>query len=131
MCDTTEQRIREQKIKFIEIFLIVGGLIGSSLIRDGDPMMNGVFGAFLIGSLLYYLEVSNAKKNSIFDYLSIITSTVIISFSFSSIAILPFKSLDSAAIELAIYQNTINIILWLLLMVFIAMNLYLPKRYFS
>jgi uncharacterized membrane protein YfcA len=117
MRDIKNQEIREQKLKFIEILLIVGGLIGSSLIKGESFEMNTVFGSFLIGALLYYFVVSK-RKNSQADYLPFLIAMTIIAPTFSTIAILPLKPLDGMAILVAFSQDTLNIILWPLLTYF-------------
>lgn len=83
--DNTDEKIRDRKLKFIEILLIVGGILGGLRIEKDDSM-NAVLGVFLVGSLLYYFTVSDLPKNSML----IIISAIFIAPSFAAIAILPF-----------------------------------------
>lgn len=94
MFDITNREIREQKLKFIEILLVVGGIIGGLRLQNENDPMNMIFGLFLTGSLLYYFMLSNTKINSreVRGYILIgfFIAISITSFGFSAIAILPF-----------------------------------------
>ncbi len=98
------EKKREQKLRFIEILLIIGGIIGS-LGLQGESQM---FGAFLIGSLLYFFTVSNLPDTEVgvVEYkliiLMFITSILITAITFSYLSILPLKSFDIALFVLII-----------------------------
>ncbi len=132
MFDITNKDIREQKLKFIEILLLVGGIIGGLRLQNIDDPMNLIFGLFITGSLLYYFAISNTKINSMvvssFTSLSIWIGTAFTSFGFSAIAILPFISkgifgLFPSLITSVLYGASL-IILWLLLSILIFISLY-------
>jgi hypothetical protein len=115
--DIANEKIRERKLKFIEILLIVGGIIGGIRLKQGDPL-NQTFGAFLIVSILYYSLVSNLKedtvsKNKVFFNILFFSLAFIIARYFSLIAILP----------LATSGTTINV-LRALLTILIVFSLY-------
>ncbi len=123
MFDITNPEIRERKLKFIEILLVVGGIIGGLRLQNEDDPMNMIFGLFLIGSLLYYFMLSNTKINSKAASSSIligfIMAIIFTSFGFSAIAILPFiiKGITS------LFGGLIMII-WFLLSILIFISLY-------
>lgn len=123
MFDITNREIREQKLKFIEILLVVGGIIGGLRLQNEDDPMNMIFGLFLTGSLLYYFMLSNTKINSKAVSGSIligfIMAIIFTSFGFSVIAILPFiiKGITSLI-------GGLIMIIWFLLSVLIFISLY-------
>ncbi|MBI4344972.1 MAG: hypothetical protein HY555_05270 [Euryarchaeota archaeon] len=90
MFNITDPEVREKKLKLIEILLIVGGIIGGLRIKEDDPM-NTVFGLFLLMSIVYYLMVSNPKKNVVSTAQKAIFAgiAVAIGISFSAIALVP------------------------------------------
>jgi uncharacterized membrane protein (UPF0136 family) len=114
MFDITNREIREQKLKFIEILLIVGGIIGGLRLQDKNDLINIVFGLFLIGSLLYYITISNNKINS--NALTFAIASA--SFGFSAIAILPFILQG-----ISLFYSAFIMILWFVLSVLIYRNL--------
>ncbi|MEK6977178.1 MAG: hypothetical protein AABX40_02100 [Candidatus Hydrothermarchaeota archaeon] len=91
MFNITDPEVREKKLKLIEILLIVGGIIGGLRIKEDDPM-NTVFGLFLLMSIVYYLTVSNPKKNVVSATQKAIFAgiSIAIGISFSAIALVPF-----------------------------------------
>ena len=91
MFNITDPEVREKKLKLIEILLIVGGIIGGLRLKEDDPM-NTAFGLFLLMSIVYYLMVSNPKKNVISTAQKAIFAgiSVAIGISFSAIALVPF-----------------------------------------
>lgn len=123
MFDITNREIREQKLKFIEILLVVGGIIGGLRLQNENDPMNITFGLFLMGSLVYYFMLSNTKINSravsrsvLIGFIMAISFT---SFGFSAIAILPF--IIKGIISLI---GGLIMIIWLLLSVLIFISLY-------
>ncbi len=51
-----------KQIKFIEILLIVGGIIGGLGFKNDDSSIRFILALFLISSLLYYYTVSDQFK---------------------------------------------------------------------
>ena len=49
-----DDELRERKLKFIEIILLVGGIIGGVRLQNKNNLMNIIFVLFLISSVLYY-----------------------------------------------------------------------------
>ena len=121
--DTIREKKIEQKLRFIEILLIVGGIISSLGLKNGI-YVNEVFGSFLIGSLLYFFTLSNLSDvevsmiNYILTIFLFIMSILITAYTFSYLSILPLK--------------LPNITLFILIMFLIIGNLWskdiLPKR---
>ena len=91
MFDINDDELRDRKIKFVEILLLIGGIIGGvSLQKENDPM-NMVFGFFLLGSVLYYFVVSNKMDiKTTFLKISLVFSSILTAAGFSGLAIVPF-----------------------------------------
>lgn len=80
-----DDELRERKLKFIEIILLVGGIIGGVRLQNKNDLMNIIFVLFLISSVLYYFLVSNKIDVKISFEIAII----LIALGFSVIAIGP------------------------------------------
>jgi hypothetical protein len=50
-----------KQMKFIEILLVVGGIIGGLGYKSGDSSVRFMLTLFLMSSLMYYHEVSNQR----------------------------------------------------------------------
>jgi hypothetical protein len=81
----------EQKLKFVEILLIVGGIIASLGVKGP------YFGGFLIFSLLYYFSLSNmrftSKTTKDFVYISFLALFVAIFFTLLVISSIEFSTI--------------------------------------
>ncbi|MGB8218349.1 MAG: hypothetical protein WCE94_13705 [Candidatus Methanoperedens sp.] len=132
MFDIRNNEIREQKLKFIEILLVVGGIIGGLRFQNENDPMNILLGLFITGSLLYYFTISNPKIYSVavstFTSISIIIGTTFTSFCFSAIAILPFISRGIFALYPSFYggllYGVLIIFLWFFISIFTFKSLY-------
>lgn len=89
MFDISNKEMRERKLKFIEILLIVGGIVGGTRISNQSIIMNIVFGFFILGSILYYITVSNKLDSKIIRF-EMYISMSFIAIGFSAISISPF-----------------------------------------
>ncbi len=76
--------------------MIIGGIIGGMQIKETaslNPELSNLiyssWGAFLIGSLIYYIAVANLQKSNFF-YMNFYISIVSVSFGFAIIALLPY-----------------------------------------
>jgi hypothetical protein len=145
-----DDKVKNQKLKFIEILLIVGGVVSRLGLTNGHSV-NEVFGIFLVGSLIYFFAISNIPAvEPVGRYkwaiiVSIFLSILMVAPSFSAIAVLPLASWDNATVYNAITVNSSvnlvssrndniaifnaitqgwNIILFPLTIIFIAMNLW-------
>jgi hypothetical protein len=116
--DINDDVLRERKLKFIEIVLIVGGIIGSIQLKNENYGMNIVFGLFLIGSILYYFSVSNK-----IDSKSIQISVIITAPSFSAIAIMQFFHKG-----MPLFYGVSIFLLFIALAFLIGSSLYLGRR---
>jgi uncharacterized membrane protein YfcA len=91
MFDVNDDELRERKLKFIEILLIVGGIVGGIQLKNGNDLMNFLFGLFLVSSILYYIIVSNKMvSNKWPSQIGIKWSMAFISISFSGFTISSF-----------------------------------------
>ena len=91
MFDVNDDELRERKLKFIEILLIVGGIVGGIQLKNGNDQMNVLFGLFLVSSILYYIIVSNKMDSNKWHFqIAIKWSMALISSCFSGLAISPF-----------------------------------------
>ncbi len=57
----TDSRDKKQ-LKFIEILLIIGGIIGGLGYKSENSLIRTILALFLISSLMYYSRVYNQKK---------------------------------------------------------------------
>lgn len=121
MFDMPSPEIRGEKLKFIEILLIVGGIIGSS--RVNTVGMNQILGMFILGSIIYYLMVSNAQNMNERPYTNIAFSigTCFTAFAFSGLAILPFVFQG-----MSVLNAIVVFVLWLVLGILI-LKILAPK----
>jgi len=69
-----------KQIKFIEILLIVGGIIGGLGYKNEDSSVRLLLALFLISSLMYYFEISNKRNNKIFAFFTSILFSVLITY---------------------------------------------------
>lgn len=88
MVDTIDKDIKEEKLRFIEVLLTVGGIIGAIRIKPEDHWMNAILGVFLVGSLLYFFQISTPRYSKVAIFLSALLS----SFFFPFIAVSPLIS---------------------------------------
>lgn len=117
MFDINNDDMREDKLRFIEILLIVGGLIGSIRLQNASDNMNILFGTFLIGSVLYYFMINDRQGPK-----SVTMAILLVAPTFSAIAILPFMHQ-----EISIYYEAMIYILFLVLMPLVGLALYLGR----
>ncbi len=96
MIDVNDEKIRDQQKRFIEVLLIIGGIIGGMQLKDTaslNPKWSGIiylaWGTFLVGSLQYYIVVSNLQKSDFF-FLTFFSSIFAVAFGFTIIILLPF-----------------------------------------
>jgi len=68
------------KIKFIEILLIVGGIIGGLGYKSEDSSVRLLLALFLISALMYYFEISNQKINNLFAFFTSVLFSVLITY---------------------------------------------------
>ena len=122
MFDIEDENIRENQKKFIEVLLIIGGIIGGIQIKetalmnpDWSIIIYSAWGCFLIGSLLYYHAVSFSQKDFFF-FLEVILSIFLVSFGFTIIVLLPFINTK--------ISNEIILIIGLLIFILINLALY-------
>jgi len=124
MFDVNDDEFRERKLKFIEILLIVGGIVGGIQLKNGNDQMNVLFGLFLVSSILYYFLVSNKMvSNKWPSQIAIYWSMAFISSCFSGLAISPFI-LEKISILYAI----MIFFLFIALMVLVFLALYIGKK---
>lgn len=79
-----------KKLRFIEILLIVGGIIGGLGYNTEDSSIRFILAIFLISSLMYYFEISNPRNPQFFAFLtsaffSVLVTYPLISFSRTSL----------------------------------------------
>lgn len=68
----------EKQLKFIEILLIIGGIIGGLGFKSENSLIRITLALFLISSLLYYSRVYNQKEGGIFAfYISVLFPVLI------------------------------------------------------
>lgn len=70
----------KKQLKFIEILLLVGSIIGGLGYRSEDPSVRIILVLFLISSLMYYFEVSNQKNDKIFAFFTSILFSGLITY---------------------------------------------------
>ena len=99
MFDINNDKERENQKRFIEILLIIGGLIGGSQIKESvsmNPDLNniiyGAWGSFLIGSLYYYVTISKLQPIHPFFFAMFYISIFSVSFGFTVLGLLPFMN---------------------------------------
>jgi len=86
---SVDQKKIKQRLKFVEILLIVGGILGSLGLENEETILLILF---LISSLSYYTTVSNFHKNSEWTKFVIFIEGSTTAILFSSIAISLVKS---------------------------------------
>ncbi len=124
MFDVNDDELRERKLKFIEILLIVGGIVGGIQLKNGNDQMNVLFGLFLVSSILYYFLVSHKMvSNKWHSQIAIKCSMALISSCFSGLAISPFI-LESISIFYAI----VIFLLFIVLIVLVFLALYIGRK---
>lgn len=69
-----------KKIKFIEILLIVGGIIGGLGYKNEDSSVRFLLALFLISALMYYFEISNQRINNLFAFFTSVLFSVLITY---------------------------------------------------
>ncbi len=101
MFDINDEKIRDKQIRFIEILLIIGGIIGGTQIKDtadSNPEISGLiytsWGSFLIGSLVYYITVANLQPKGDLFFAYFFISIFSAAFGFAIIALLPYMNME-------------------------------------
>ena len=125
MFDINNDEMRNRKLKFIEILLIVGGIIGairSGGIKPDVDLINAIFSLFILISIIYYGLVSHKIINPIMC----ISLGSIIAVSFAIIAVWPFTQLIIEEFALGAYILSIAVIA-LLTAVFIFLFLWIDE----
>ena len=122
MFNIDDEKTRENQKRFIEVLLIIGGIIGGIQVKETailnpswSNIIYGGWGTFLMGSLLYYYAVSFLQKSNFF-LLTVFSSIFSVSVGFSIIVILPFIS--------AKYQDGFIFVFGLLTFTLISLALY-------
>ncbi len=82
MTDGEENR----QLKFIEILLIVGGIIGGLGYKNEDSSIRFILAVFLISSLVYYFEVSNPRYAQFFAFLTSAFFSVLVTYPLISLS---------------------------------------------
>jgi len=124
MFDVNDDELRERKLKFIEILLIIGGIVGGIQLKNGNDQMNVLFGLFLVSSILYYFLVSNKMvSNRWHSQIAIYLSMGFISSCFSGITISPF-----ILEKISIYYAIVIFLLFIVLTVLVFLALYIGRR---
>lgn len=124
MFDVNDDELRERKLKFIEILLIVGGIVGGIQLKNGNDLINFLFGLFLVSSILYYIIVSNKMDSNKWHFqIAIKWSMAFISSCFSGLAISPFI-LES----ISIFYGIVIFLLFIVLTVLVFLALYIGRK---
>ena len=125
MPDITDSKIKDRKLRFIEILLIVGGLIAGLRLKADDPMVL-VFGFFLVMSMIYYFGVSSLPENTTSENQksALKFTATLVALTFSAIATLPFILKITISPLCALLYTLAILVLWIVLAIFVARNLY-------
>jgi hypothetical protein len=75
----TDSRDKKQ-LKFIEILLVVGGIIGGLGYKSENSLVRTILALFLISSLLYYSAVYNQEKGRIPAFFTSVLFPVLITY---------------------------------------------------
>ena len=123
MFDVNDDELRERKLKFIEILLIVGGIVGGIQLKSGNNQMNVLFGLFLVSSIFYYFLVSNKMiSNKWPSQIAIKWSMAFISSCFSGFIILQF-----ILERISIFYAIVMFLLFVVLTVLVFLALYIGR----
>lgn len=83
----------KKQLKFIEILLIVGGIIGGLEFKSGDS--SSLLTLFLISSLMYYYLVSNPPLKELYKRIFAIITSIL----FAALITVPLMSSTPATIS--------------------------------
>ena len=121
MFDVNDEKTRDNQKRFIEILLVIGGIIGGIQIKETallnpswSNIIYGAWGSFLSGSLFYYYAVSFLQKSNFF-FLTVFSSILAVSFGFTVMVLLPFISEKIQNLELFVMGSMIFILISLAL----------------
>ncbi len=114
---------RDQKLKFIEILFIVGGIVASLNIENlKNSNSSSHFGFFLMLSLIYYFTISNSNspysvKNSDVVFIAFVLISAAIAYLFSKLVFSFFMGglLEEITFLSAAFMIFLNLVpFWLL-----------------
>lgn len=104
----------KKQLKFIEILLIVGGIIGGLGFKGEDSKIKVIFAFFLITSLMYYSTISNKHNSNIFAFLTSILFSALITYPIISGTPLPYWNSYPSAYKVlnAFFATSIFIVIY-------------------